>query len=121
MAKDICIMDNRPTGLAFAPVGKVSDGAQAILQRLIVLLFAVNSGGYRKAENGIDLLSYVEGSNMPPAGVLLSTVVICCKNALSALDDEDRQLVDDFYCDMKDDDIVCTLRMKTGETVQGVL
>lgn len=119
--RDIQIIPD--TSGTFVPdiLGSSQDTGLMLLQRLWVMLFADHGSAYRGGRQSVELLSFLDGGNIPSDAVLNALLVPAAAAAVASLEDEDRALIDSFVCTGASGDIVGTLRLKDGTTINGKL
>ena len=118
--KDLLIIPTESSAVTFEVRGSADTDGILILQHLYVLLFS-SSSGYRTGTSAL-LFDLLDGGNLPPAGVLNARLAIACGSALSALDADERDLVESFTGEADDyGNMQLTLELKDGTVIQGVV
>lgn len=118
--RDLRIINDKSGPVVFQVYDSKDDSGLMLLQRLYVLLLSDQTGAYRQGD-GYTLLSFLEGGNTPPDGVMNSILAISCATALNMLDEEDRSHINSFTGNCEDGLITCTLTLTDGTTIQGTL
>lgn len=121
MPDDIQIIPQRDGEVQFHVLGKSGDTGLMLLQRLYVLLLSDQDSTYRAADSSYSLLGFLEGGNRPADGVMNSILAVCCSTAYSMLDKADRDQIGSFTGVSVDGVVTCTLELRDGTTVTGVL
>ena len=119
--RDLQIIPDESGRVTFSVVGASEDNGLLLLQRLYVLLLSDTDEAYRDGADGYSLLKFIEGGNIPSAGVLDSVLAISCATALNSLDPEDRAVVQSFTGATTTTGIVCSLLLTDGTTIKGLL
>ena len=121
MKKDLKIsLDSADTPDSYVYDGVHDVLPDMLLQRLVTLMLA-GVGAYRGGYQNYDLLSFIDGGNRPPDGVLNAVLAVCCALAVRGLDDSDRALVRAFRGVSVDGKIECTLELSDGIISTGVI
>ena len=121
MPKDVIMIPDKPGEVNFAITGAYEDTGLLLLQRLYVMLLSDPRTGYRNSDGGQTLLKFLDGSNIPVDSIMDTYLALGCQTAVSMLDKEDRALISSFTGQTIDGKIYCTLKLKDGTTIQGLL
>lgn len=116
---DVQIIPGTSGEVVFSVRGKATDSALLLLQRLYVLLFSNMSGAYRGGDAGVDVLELLDGANVLADEALEALLNMAATYALSALDQEDRDMIESFDCVCVDGRIISTLEMTDGTVLEG--
>lgn len=121
MAIDIQIITDREGEVKFDVYGSSEDTGLMLLQRLYVLLMSDQDSSYRAPGAAYSLLAFLDGANFPGDGAMNSILAICCSNAVSMLDSEDRARIQSFVGLCTNGLMTCTLKLTDGTTIKGAL
>lgn len=121
MSKDILIIPAKSDDVIFTVLGAYQDTGLLLLQRLYVLLLSDPRIGFRDSDGGQTLLKFLDGGNIPIDSIMDTYLSLGCKTALSMLDPEDRALITSFTGKSIEGKMYCTLKLKDGTTIQGLL
>ena len=118
--KDVDIMPIEEGPIEFSVLGASDDTGHMLLQRLLTLLLSNPATGYRNG-SGSYILSLLEGGNRPSDQAMDSLLGVCCANAKNMLDESDKELIEAFTARSVNGIITCTVTLRDGTTITGVI
>lgn len=121
MEKDVLIIPDKNGDVNFTIIGASDDTGLLLLQRLYVMLLSDPRTGFRNSDGGQTLLKFLDGGNIPVDSIMDTYLALGCQTAVSMLDAEDRKLISSFTGKTVDGKMFCTLKLKDGTTIQGLL
>lgn len=121
MDKDLLMIPDKTGEVNFTVIGASSDTGLLLLQRLYVMLLSDPRTGFRNSDGGQTLLKFLDGGNIPVDSIMDTYLALGCQTAISMLDAEDRKLIKSFTGQTVDGKMFCTLELKDGTTIQGLL
>lgn len=118
--KDLQIVPADTGDVSFEIRGVTTDEGIQILQQLYIMLFSsTESGSFRESAGDLSVL--LSGMNIPATGIVDSILAIACRDAVSALDYEDRIKIYSLQGTYTGESIILTLTLANGVTIRGVL
>lgn len=121
MKKDIILIPDSPGPVTFSVRGAGEDSGLLLLQRLYILLLSGSGESYREGGAPVDLLSFIEGANLPTDDAMNSLMTALCAYALRLLDEDDRDRVQNLTGRFSGGVLEFTLTLKDGTTIKGLL
>lgn len=121
MPKDLTMIPAKSGPVTFYISGASEDTGLMLLQRLYVMLLSDPDVGYRDSDGGQTLLQFLQGGNIPIDPVMNTYLALGCSTAVSMLDEEDQDVIEDFSGVCEDGKITCTLTLTDGTTIKGQL
>lgn len=119
--RDVQILPDKQGVIQFEVLGESVDTGLMLLQRIYTLMLADQDSPYRSVTASYSLLRFLEGGNRPTDGMMNSILAVSSAVTITLLDESDRDLIDNFSAISENGVIQCTLELKDGTTIHGVL
>lgn len=117
--RDLQFIDKTSYNIQPYVIGKTNDRLLMLYQKILVLLLTQGNTEFRQYQ-GTQLISLLQGANIPAQNFLQHLGQISCNQVLQQLDSEDRQLISNLSASVQNGSLFIVLKTE-DQQIKGIL